>query len=340
MTTLTDLDQYLDAVAQELADLAPDERAALLEDLREHLAEVSAETNGSLGGLGSPQEYAAELRAAAGLGESSSIGGPSARWRRRVHHVARAVERGRENKLVRDAVGFLPQLRPAWWLLRAYIVVVAFAMWTDRQSQAEFPFVQIAGERVVGLVVLAVAVYGSIALGLRTRNLTRPRVMLIAANVVIVLLGLSVANEVRNPRYVYVDTSAGVLDEGTLRTPAGSVVTNIYAYDSSGRLLQGVLLYDQAGRPIGTNSQFAASALGAEAVETQCRIDRNGAPVPNAYPLHQRRQDYDDATGSLGWQVVRPPAVQAPQLQPPVTTTARSRPRAATKSPPLAPCTP
>ncbi|MDQ1519883.1 MAG: hypothetical protein QOI55_956 [Actinomycetota bacterium] len=343
MTTMTDLDQYLDAVAQELADLPPDERAALLDDLREHLAEVSAETDGALGGLGSPQEYAAELRSAAGLPDIEAAG---RQWPRPriVRRIGRTIEQIRDTKLANDAAAFVPQLRPAWWVLRAYVAVVAFGMWTDAQSQADFPFVRIAGSHVIGLVVVAATVYGSVALGLRTRSHRRHRGLLIAANIVIVVFGLHVVDQVRHPRYIYVNTSDGAVGAGTLQTPEGNQVTNIYPYDASGALLHNVLLYDQDGRPIHATPQFAGGDM-----QTQCRVDRNGAPVTNAYPLTQLQREEDPATGLPSWRAVPPPAVQ-PALpeQSAASATTAPRPSAKTKAPtptpttmaPLAPCTP
>lgn len=59
---------YLLRVEQQLDDLDPRLRPALVHDLHEHLTEVAAEPGASLEArLGPPEVYAAELRAAAGL---------------------------------------------------------------------------------------------------------------------------------------------------------------------------------------------------------------------------------------------------------------------------------
>ncbi|HEY0696218.1 MAG TPA: hypothetical protein VGD43_00230, partial [Micromonospora sp.] len=61
--------RYVGEVRRELADLPPETRDELLEDLPEHLTEVAAEADGPLADrLGTPQAYAAELRTAAGFG--------------------------------------------------------------------------------------------------------------------------------------------------------------------------------------------------------------------------------------------------------------------------------
>lgn len=70
MTIGKDLDDpagYAEAVRAALGDLSAEERSSLLDDLEAHLAEVAAEPGTRLvERLGSPEDYAAELRAAYG----------------------------------------------------------------------------------------------------------------------------------------------------------------------------------------------------------------------------------------------------------------------------------
>jgi hypothetical protein len=67
MTKVDDVASYGAAVRDALADLAAGEREDLLEDLEDHLAEVAAESGAPLRDrLGTPEQYAAELRAAYG----------------------------------------------------------------------------------------------------------------------------------------------------------------------------------------------------------------------------------------------------------------------------------
>jgi hypothetical protein len=62
-----DVTRYAAAVSAALIDLAPAERAHLLDDLASHLAEVAAESDAPLPErLGPPEVYAAELRGAYG----------------------------------------------------------------------------------------------------------------------------------------------------------------------------------------------------------------------------------------------------------------------------------
>ncbi|HXM58837.1 MAG TPA: hypothetical protein VOB72_25785 [Candidatus Dormibacteraeota bacterium] len=65
MTDDDEVSQYAAAVRAALAGLSTAERAHLLDDLEDHLAEAAAESDAPLAvRLGSPEEYAAELRGA------------------------------------------------------------------------------------------------------------------------------------------------------------------------------------------------------------------------------------------------------------------------------------
>jgi len=134
-----DVESYLDAVRAALGDLPPGVRDELLEDLPEHLAEVAAESDGPLAErLGPPAEYAAELRAAAGV--SGAVGGGAlVRWGRRWSSFGMPARVRAADAAAGRVVGyprfgeFLRQLLPAWWVVRGYAVAVlviwAFAGW-------------------------------------------------------------------------------------------------------------------------------------------------------------------------------------------------------------------
>ena len=74
ITTTADVAAYAAAVREALADLPP-EQNGVLDGLDEHLAEVAAEGDVTLvAALGTPEQYAAELRASAGLGGNVGTG--------------------------------------------------------------------------------------------------------------------------------------------------------------------------------------------------------------------------------------------------------------------------
>jgi hypothetical protein len=91
--TMVDLQRYVDEVRRELADLPDDARDELTDGLAADLSELVAE-QGS-GGLPRPDEYAAELRAAAGLPPARRRPVLAPDWWRPAWEVAVAALRGR-----------------------------------------------------------------------------------------------------------------------------------------------------------------------------------------------------------------------------------------------------
>src|SRR2546421_10025733 len=115
-----DVATYAASVRAALSDLPSDQAAVLLEDLEDHLREIAAEAGGPLGErLGPPQQYAEDLRAAYGAGQDNSRRQDPA-----FHDLRRAVAWVTGSTWYRQIRAFLPQLRPAWWVLRAYLAVL------------------------------------------------------------------------------------------------------------------------------------------------------------------------------------------------------------------------
>jgi uncharacterized membrane protein len=116
----SDVATYAASVRAALADLPRDQAEVLLEDLEDHLREIAAEVGGPLTErLGSPEQYANELRAAYGAAQGD---------RRRHDPLLRDLQAVRAwvsgSTWVRQVRAFLPELRPAWWVLRAYLAVL------------------------------------------------------------------------------------------------------------------------------------------------------------------------------------------------------------------------
>ena len=156
---------YLDSIELELADLPADERAELLEDLATHFSEFESEDD-LVSTLGDPAAYARELRDAAGLTVTPLLD----------THVA-LVDRARANIAAvrrsawwRAVAGFLPELRPAWWVLRAWLIVAAIAEGPPGSGGLDFPFPRVADNALVGLAALMIVVPVSVMLGLRARR--------------------------------------------------------------------------------------------------------------------------------------------------------------------------
>jgi hypothetical protein len=292
------------------ADLPAPDREALLEDIEDHLVEVAAEPGGPLEQrLGPPEAYAAELRAWAGLPA------PGAARRRgpRASRLARRLERLLAAAAAHPAGGavveFLPELRPAWWVLRGYLAVQLASVGLSLlfAHDVTMPVPTILGSQIVGLLATGAAVAGSVALGRRgtaTRGALR---LTVAANLALGLFALvlfggigaaRITDEPTYDGYVAGDSYPGALPG--LRSD-GREISNIFPYDAKGKPFKGVQLYDQDGVPL------VATHDDNPELESRLPLDAAGNAVANRYPREQYQ--VDPATGER-----RP--VPAPTPQP------------------------
>lgn len=272
---------YLTAVERELDDLPAEDRSALLEDLALHLDALTAEDDDRPleVRLGAPASYAADLRSAAGL-PTRSGGGPGtvAQWQQRLARVA-------ATPAVRAVRRLLNELRPAWWVLRGYLLVLAPSV-AQADGSRDFPVPAPLGSPLLGLVLVAAAVAASVWLGRRT--LPGPLNLLIA--VAGVLLAYS--------SLVIVTVAVDRQQDGLASSPYGPAyeqamgeypllsrygpVTDVFPYAADGTPLEGVLLYDQDGRPlqVGLQEWWADECL--RVLEQPLAAD--GVPVPHSFP--------------------------------------------------------
>ncbi|WKU04217.1 hypothetical protein [Micromonospora sp. HUAS LYJ1] len=246
-----EITDYVERVRAALADLPPQVREELTEDLPEHLAEVAAETDGSLvDRLGTPEAYAAELRAAAGAGD------PAAGRRVLEQRIATVLGRARARIDRLDArfgpvfghatAGeFLRLLRPAWWVARAYLAAMLVTGISTHGPLGLLP--RLDGNGFVGLLMFVGLLYGSVWLGRRSPELRSwRRWALHASSAVLAMFAIgAVANVDDHARsgydYGYESTSVdNPYDE----------VQDVYVYDSEGRLVENARLFDQNGTPI------------------------------------------------------------------------------------------
>ena len=317
-TATLDADRYLKDVAPHLAALPAEERADLLDDLAQHLREIAAEEGPPLAErLGPPEAYAAELLASAGV---ATAGRPSVPLRARATNV---VERGRQSWAGQELVRLSPVLRPAWWVARAYLAV-AFVSQAQGVGADPFPIPELLGSRIIGLLAILVAIPLSVRLG--ERSLPRSGRLLVAGgSVVLAVFGLSLLDDAGSSHVHYIESydAPTYADRGCLTAASGQPITNLYAYDADGRLLDPVLLYDQDGRPI-DNLCPEADAQGRR-LATEYRQDLNGAPVINAFPRRQTAALQPGRPMSPGQPdatvPVKPPAVVVPRLGPTTTVT-------------------
>jgi hypothetical protein len=295
-----DVARYATAVRAAFADLPAPERELLLEDLEDHLAEVAAEDDGPLAArLGAPEAYAAELRASAGLPAPGAAARRPRRSSLRESRVARRLQRSWRAAVAHPAggavVGFLPELRPAWWALRGYLAVQAVAVALSaltNDSGLSFPLPAPFGSELLGLLATAVAVVVSVRWGRRGQGGTGRRALTLAGNAVLALFGVALllqlgADEAAGDHYRpdQVVSYAGPISG--LRSD-GEEISNIFAFDADGKPLRDVYLVDQDGDPV------VVTHYDNEYLEPRIALDRDGNEVPNRYP---QAQDEVDAAG-------------------------------------------
>jgi hypothetical protein len=242
---------YLAEVRRHLTGLPDDVRDDLLDDLAAHVHQVAAEDERPLAeSLGPPEAFAAELLASAGLA-------PSGGTDRRPGLVAGLrswaedrVERVRRHPWGRAVLDFLPELRPAWWVARGWLVVYGLTLWIGEGSLDTFPLPEVFGSGLVGGALAAAGAVLSVRLA---RRVPRPR-WLWVANAFAILTLLAATPDIGEGSVVYdyqgPDPAYVGVEPYQLRHPDGEPITNIYPYGSDGQPLEQVRLYDQNGRPI------------------------------------------------------------------------------------------
>ena len=274
---------YLAAVRAALADLPEEERDDLLADVRPSLVEAAAESGGNLAArLGPPDEFAAELRAAAGL---------------QATPTARPGYRERLRRVVGDPrVAQLRRLAPIWWVARAYVAVAVIALLVGASWSLTYPIVPRIGSGAVALLLIGLVALLSIWLGLTRRSFWPAELVLLLAAVP-VLVHLS-HKPVPPTTVVYLETAA--YQQGL--SYDGVPLNNVYPYSRDGHLLHDVLLYTGSVTPIDVSSA---------APDPQRRVVRtkSGKPVDNAFPIRY----FDPGTSRVSHPDASPP-VRIPRI--------------------------
>jgi hypothetical protein len=285
-TTTPAAEQYLADVERELADLPADERAELLEDLALHLVALEEDNDGRAldARLGSPTDYAVELRTAAGLPPRTTD--PEARrgWGARARWLKQRAEAGGKSRAVRELREFVPQLRPAWWVLRGYLLVAVPCLW-HRNRARDFPVPAPQGSHALGAALVVAAVLLSITVG--RRRLPKPAlVAVLLVDLVLLFASLQVIRDVQtritSPSAVRTAFEPDPFRDSALITRHGPV-TNILPFSADGTPLTGVLLYDQDGRGLISGQQRWFPDHCRRLLAPPRAAD--GTPVPFSYPM-------------------------------------------------------
>jgi hypothetical protein len=307
-----EITDYVTRVRAALADLPPTQRDELTEDLADHLAEVAAESEGTLvERLGEPETYAAELRAAAGAAPGGG--------RNLDQRVASAVARLRARLRAWDtrlgpplgyatASDFLRLLRPGWWVLRGYLAAMLVTVITTGGSFGLLP--RFGGELLAGMIMLIGFVLASIWIGRSSGRLTRwPRSAVQVGSVVLVVFAFAALIQAED-RMRYGDYG---IDQTSSNGPYDHV-QDVFVYDSEGRLVENARLFDQNGNPI---------RLGYP--DCEGRVDEYGNPLLRPYPYCVGRAPFGPR-GPGASIPSAPPAISTPTPEPTSTPTSSAAP--------------
>lgn len=313
---------YLAGVAAALDDLPRGDREDLLAEVEEHLADLSHESAAPLSvRLGEPGQYAAELRASAGLP-------PRGRTSRAA--VTRGLVSARDALLAGPwagpVTGFLTSLRPVWWVARGWLLVTGiFVALLHAHWSYRIPWVPRLWSGPIGLLAVLAAAVVSVMVGRHTWGGSARRVV-VGVNVVLALAALPVLSSLADVaqsragqagvtvRYYPQVPQQGVINHG-------DPVRNIYPYDANGHLLTDIRLYDDLGRPLDLQLGYDPNR--------RAVFDRTGQLATNAFPLRYFEPGTRVvANPGAGPQVAAPPLV--PQPMRPATTPGASQTTAGT----------
>src|ERR1700687_3792745 len=157
----SDVNTYAASVRAALSDLPSAQADVLLKDLENRLREISAEAGGPLTErLGPPEQYAQELRAAYG---DARPGGK--RPDPALRDLRRAIDWMTTSGWYRQVRAFLPELRPAWWVLRAYLVVLVLTAAFSRNYNLHPIPNPFSSRGLLEIVAAAIAIVLSVRLG-------------------------------------------------------------------------------------------------------------------------------------------------------------------------------
>jgi uncharacterized membrane protein len=286
-----DVAAYLDAVRSRLSDLPAEERDDLVADVEASLLESGEPPKLS------PQEFATELREAAGLAPET----PAASQPSFLDSLRTWLASERAASLIATA----RELAPIWWLARAYVAVSLLAIvggwgWPIGADTAN----PISMDATVVSFLVAAAV--SVWLGLSGRKRGSYRRLSLTVNVALALAAVPVAvtslDQLVNrtgyvETFVYAEPVAGLAYDGL-------PVQNLYPYTRDGELLFDVLLFGENGAPISVLS-------GPDDTSRRVLIDQNGTALFNSFPIR-----YFDP----GTRIVSRPALGPPVIVPDIAT--------------------
>ncbi len=298
MTTSTvtpEIVEFAQGVRAALADLPAEEVDDLTEGLEADLAEAYAEDLQRE--LPDPVAYATELRSAAGLpqrakGEKSGVlAGLSKGWKDTRADLKVAIRR---NPALASALDFLVSLRPVWWITRAWLAAWLVAAFFGFQRGQGFD-----GDWWLVFVAFVVI---SVQWGRGRWHLPRGMgPVLFVGNLVAAIVAIPVlAYALDDREHHFYETEPAATQDLTGVYLNGSEVTNIFGYDSTGKRLENIQLFDQDGKPLATSVPGGNGCLDPDCNETGAwtpSVLESGQTAWNVFPMRMVKMVFDEQTG-------------------------------------------
>ncbi|MFI5427395.1 hypothetical protein [Aeromicrobium sp. UC242_57] len=192
------------------------------------------------------------------------------------------------------ALDFLTALRPAWWIVRAWLATWLIAAFFGMEARYWF-------DGAFWLVLIAFVVV-SVQWGRGRWAFPGLRGLVVIGNVIAVVALLPVLNAAQSwgTETIHVEGDSGQDLTGVFLN--GSQVTNIFGFDAAGRPLKDVQLVDQDGKPLATSVAGGNGCLDPDCMKNGLWAPstlRNGTVAWNVFPMRMVEADYGDDTGNL-----------------------------------------
>jgi hypothetical protein len=338
------VERYAADVRRHLGDLAPDQVDDLTDGLEADLADALQDGPRAPGDDGSAVDltvrfgdahgYARELRAAAGLPDEGVV--HARPWPDRLGRIGRAI--ASVARRVSSALRLQPwwepvarvatDLRPLWWVARAWITYQAL-MWLSTETswlvRWLWPERDGIPSRGVHRVLLLVLVVVSVQWGRgRWGAAQLPRLSRVVSIGALVLL-LPVAVFTYESRYYgaapgsvqYIEVPGATVQPDDGVWVDGMQVSNLFVYDADGNPLRDVQVYDDRGRPVRATGDEGYGTWSLPGVAEPWTFvpseDDQGRQRWNVYPLQGAPSSEFGFLGD-GSDPVRPDAIGTPPL--------------------------
>jgi len=263
------IEGYVESVSRALADIEPDEREAMLDDLRGHAAALVEEDPAVdlRARLGDPAVYAHDLRDAAGLADDEQAVG---------RRLREAWDRAAGSVVGRAARRAWIDFAPAWAAARGVAVVWILAGWLDRAH--DHPVVVVVVGAVAGWLLADRfrRLGGGTSAGAVLRGVVD---VVVAVTLLLLLVSWTASPDSTD------SVAAAEPNPAPGLTLDGSSLSNIQAFGPDGKPTP-VALFDQDGSPLDIAPASSANLScpdGLTAVPVPY-LNSAGAPIANAFP--------------------------------------------------------